>query len=319
MPARKIDALARHRLSLTGFDRIKNLTRSLYLVVLPKRITGATFPENALFCLVAFPKRITGATYPGNALFCLVAFPKRITGATYPGNALWLAPGDRADYEQVATKSEFLRHHEVKQMASGTTNPNTPPRNQPMAINAIAGSGIARYAGLALLAVAGSVVLWVSAKTQVPFFPVPMTLQTLAIMGIAAAYGSRLGLATIALYLVEGAFGLPVFSGTPERGIGLAYMMGPTAGYLAGFVVATWFVGWFAERGADKSTLKLFAVMLAGAAIVLAMGWAWLGAIMGYQAAWQVGVVPFVLGDLVKVAIAALAITAAGQTLRWLK
>ncbi len=173
--------------------------------------------------------------------------------------------------------------------------------------------GVAHWAGFFMLALAGSIVLWVSAKTSVPFFPVPMTLQTLAILVIAATYGFRLGLAAVLLYMVEGMMGLPVFSSTPERGIGLAYMAGPTAGYLVGFVVATGLVGWFAERGADKSPLKLFVVMLGGAALILGLGFAYLSNFIGMEAAFGAGVVPFVLGDLFKVSIAALLVPAAAK------
>ncbi len=186
----------------------------------------------------------------------------------------------------------------------------------PLAIAHLPQEGIRRWAVLFLLALSGSVVLWVSAKTSVPFYPVPMTLQTLAILVIAATYGFRLGLATIALYLVEGAFGLPVFSSTPERGIGLAYMMGPTAGYLLGFVVATGLVGWFAERGAGNSPLRLFVAMAVAAASILALGFAYLASFIGAEAAWNVGVLPFILGDAVKVAIAALLVPAAARLLR---
>ena len=93
------------------------------------------------------------------------------------------------------------------------------------------------------LAVAGSIALWVSAKVQIPFLPVPMTLQTLVVLIIGMAYGWRLGAATVALYLAQGAVGLPVFAGTPEKGIGLAYMIGPTGGYLVGFLLAAMAVG----------------------------------------------------------------------------
>ncbi len=188
--------------------------------------------------------------------------------------------------------------------------------NAPLATAHLPKEGVKRWAALLMLALAGSIVLWVSAKTSVPFYPVPMTLQTLVILVIAAAYGFRLGLATIALYLLEGALGLPVFSSTPERGIGFAYMMGPTAGYLLGFVVATGLVGWFAERGADNSPLKLFVVMAAAAASILGLGFAYLASIIGAEAAWSVGVLPFLLGDAVKVAIAALLVPAAGRFLR---
>jgi len=190
---------------------------------------------------------------------------------------------------------------------------NTP---SPMIATLVPDKGVARLASQIMLAAAGSIVIWVSAKTQVPFYPVPMTLQTLAILVIAATYGFRLGLVTILLYLAEGAFGLPVFSATPERGIGLAYMVGPTAGYLVGFIIATGLVGWFADRGANRSAFKLFFVMLAGAISVLAIGAVYLSTIVGAQTAWNFGVMPFLVGDLVKVAIAALLVPAAGRLLR---
>ena len=97
-----------------------------------------------------------------------------------------------------------------------------------------------------LLVVAGSLLLTLSAKINVPFYPVPMTMQTLAALVIGVAFGWRLGAATVTFYLVQGAFGLPVFAGTPEKGIGLAYLMGPTGGYLIGFAVAAALVGWLA-------------------------------------------------------------------------
>ena len=91
-------------------------------------------------------------------------------------------------------------------------------------------------------ALAGSALIAVSAKAHVPFWPVPMTLQVLAIMGLAVAFGPSIGLGMVAAYLVEGTLGLPVFSGTPERGIGVAYMLGPTGGYLLGMPIAAWAV-----------------------------------------------------------------------------
>src|SRR5690606_4858560 len=103
------------------------------------------------------------------------------------------------------------------------------------------------------LVVFGTLLLTLSAKMRVVLGPVDMSLQTLAIMLIAATFGMRLGVATLLLYLAEGAFGLPVFQGTPERGLGVAYMLGTTGGYLAGFVVMAAIVGWAADRGLDRS------------------------------------------------------------------
>jgi biotin transport system substrate-specific component len=125
------------------------------------------------------------------------------------------------------------------------------------------------------------------------------------VLGIAAAYGSRLGLATLLLYMAEGAAGLPVFQSTPEKGIGLAYMMGTTGGYLVGYVVAAAMVGLAADRGWDRNPFRLFGVMALASLVILALGFAWLSVLIGADKAWQFGVVPFVVTDLVKAALAA--------------
>ena len=165
--------------------------------------------------------------------------------------------------------------------------------------------GVARYAMLALLAVGGTLLLTLAAKTKVVLGPVDLYLGNLAVLAIAAAYGMRLGLATFLLYLAEGAMGFPVFQSTPEKGIGIAYMMGTTGGYLFGMILATALVGWAADRGFDRNPVKLFAVMLAGVALILAFGFAWLATILGADKAWQFGVVPFILADVIKAALAA--------------
>jgi biotin transport system substrate-specific component len=169
-------------------------------------------------------------------------------------------------------------------------------------LSSLAGQSIAAKI---LLVVAGSLVLWVSAKIKVPFYPVPMTLQTLAIFGIAAAYGLRLGVATVALYLIEGAFGLPVFAGTPEKGIGLAYMFGPTGGYLASYLLAAAIVGYAVERGLGRNPFKLFGAMLVAEVVILSMGFAWLAYLLGVEKAFAFVVGPFIIADLVKIALAA--------------
>lgn len=174
-------------------------------------------------------------------------------------------------------------------------------------------NGMLRAAALALL---GSALLTVSAKVQVPFWPVPMTLQTLALQLIAMSFGLRLGVATVLLYLAEGALGLPVFAGSPERGIGLAYIVGPTGGYLAGFVVATAAMGWLAERGWDRSVLRAFAVGLVGNAIVIGLGSAWLASLIGLERALAAGVTPFLLASFLKVGLAAAIMPAAWQLIR---
>lgn len=163
-----------------------------------------------------------------------------------------------------------------------------------------------RLARASLLALVGSAVMALSAKLSVPFYPVPVTMQSLAVLLIAAAFGSRLGAATMALYLVEGALGLPVFAGTPAHGLGLAYMMGPTGGYLLGYVAAAFAVGFFAERGADRSVPQLLGAMTLGHVILFAAGYAWLAHLVGAQAAWTGGVLPFVIGTVVKTLLGAL-------------
>ncbi len=158
-----------------------------------------------------------------------------------------------------------------------------------------------------ILAIAGVVLLTVSAKVnlQLPF--VPMTLQTLVVLMIGAAYGWRLGTATLVLYLVVGACGLPVFAGPTG---GLKPLFGATAGFLFGFVVAAFTTGWLAERGWDRSVGWLFFAMGFGHFIILSMGWAWLafGVGLGVGKALIVGVTPFLAGALLKNAIGALLI-----------
>ena len=151
-----------------------------------------------------------------------------------------------------------------------------------------------------LLALVGTLALTVSAKTQIPFWPIPMTMQTFVVLVIGMAYGSRLGAATVALYLLQGALGLPVFAGTPEKGVGLAYMMGPTGGYLLGFLVAAWVCGWLAERGFDRSPLKSLVAMSVGHVLIFVFGVAWLATFMGIEKAFMVGVAPFWAATIVK-------------------
>jgi len=154
-----------------------------------------------------------------------------------------------------------------------------------------------------LLALAGTALLTLSAKLKVPFYPVPMTMQTLVVLVLGAALGTRLAMATVALYLVEGALGLPVFADTPERGIGLAYMAGPTGGYLAGFVAGAGLVGWLCERGFGRSLLGMGAAMALGHAVIFAFGFGWLATLYGPSVAWTAGVAPFALATLLKTAL----------------
>ena len=167
----------------------------------------------------------------------------------------------------------------------------------------------ARAMRAVLLGLAGSGLLALSAHVSVPFLPVPMTLQTLAVVLIGAAFGARLGAATVVLYLAEGAIGLPVFAGA-QVGIGFGYLMGPTGGYLVGYVLAAAIVGFFAERGADRSFVKLLGAILAAEIVTFGLGFAWLAHFIGPNAALSAGVLPFLLGDAVKIILAALLVPA---------
>jgi biotin transport system substrate-specific component len=157
-----------------------------------------------------------------------------------------------------------------------------------------------------LLAVAGTALLWASAKVQIPFFPVPMTMQTFVVLFLGFALGARLGAATVLLYLAEGALGLPVFAGTPEKGLGLAYMAGPTGGFLAGFVVAAYVTGWFAERGFDRRLVTSAIAAFAGLAAIYALGLSWLGTLIGWdKPVLEFGLYPFLPAETLKLALLA--------------
>ena len=172
------------------------------------------------------------------------------------------------------------------------------------------------WARFAALAVAGALAMTLSAKAQVPFYPVPLTLQTLVLLLLGATLGWRIAVASIALYMLEGVLGLPVFAFTPEKGIGLAYMAGPTGGFLASYLPAVFLIGWFAESGAARSVLKLAAVMVVAEIIVFSMGFGWLSGFIGAPKAWAFGVAPFLLPDAIKVALAATLVVGGGTLVR---
>jgi biotin transport system substrate-specific component len=163
----------------------------------------------------------------------------------------------------------------------------------------------------AMVVLAGSILLTASAKLSLPFYPVPMTLQTLVVLCLGVVLGPRLGALAVLAYLAEGAIGLPVFAATPAKGIGLAYMFGTTGGYLAGFVVAAFTTGWLARLGWGRSVWTMIAAMLAGNAIIYAFGLAWLGSIIGWdKPLLALGMTPFLIGDMAKVILAALLVPA---------
>jgi biotin transport system substrate-specific component len=151
------------------------------------------------------------------------------------------------------------------------------------------------------LAVVGSLLLWASAKIQVPFYPVPITMQTAVVFLLGIAYGPRLAVATVALYILEGALGLPVFAGTPERGIGLPYMLGPTGGYILSWLPAAAITGLVAER--SRHWLVTGLGVLAAIVVNYALGAAWLATFVGVEKAMALGVLPFLLGDALKLAL----------------
>ena len=161
-----------------------------------------------------------------------------------------------------------------------------------------------------VLAVAATLILTLSAKVQVPLI-VPMTLQSLVVLVIGAAFGWRLGAGTLALYLLEGAVGMPVFAGTPEKGIGLSYMMGPTGGYLLGFIAAAMLTGFMAERGFARGILPTLFTMALGHAVIFAFGFAWLATLMGAEKAFAIGVAPFFAATIIKTLLGAALLPAA--------
>jgi biotin transport system substrate-specific component len=160
------------------------------------------------------------------------------------------------------------------------------------------------------LALCGAAIITLGAKVQIPFWPVPMTLHTLAVFFLAAALGPRLGFAAMTAYLGAGAMGLPVFSGSPERGIGLAYMAGPTGGYLIGYLFSTVVTGWLAQ---GRGWMGRALAMLAGLAVVYALGLLWLARFVPISELLAAGFTPFILGDLIKIALASALVTGLGR------
>ena len=156
-----------------------------------------------------------------------------------------------------------------------------------------------------LLVVSGVALLTISAKIKIPFYPVPMTMQTFVVLALGMAYGWKIGALTTLGYLFTGALGLAVFAGTPEKGIGFAYMMGPTGGYLIGFVLAAATTGLLAELGWDRKLATTFLAMVIGNIVIYIPGLLWLGSVLGWDKpilAW--GLTPFLFGDLVKIVLA---------------
>lgn len=176
----------------------------------------------------------------------------------------------------------------------------TTARSLPLAAALWPAEGNTRVLRALVLMVAGSLLLTVSAKVMVTFWPVQMSMQTFAVLVIGAAYGSRLAGATVGLYLAQGIAGLPVFG----LGAGLAYLAGPTGGYLIGFLFAAITVGWLAERGFDRNILTALAAFLVGEAIIYILGIGWLAWLIGFEQAIAGGLVPFLPAEVFKLALA---------------
>jgi biotin transport system substrate-specific component len=156
------------------------------------------------------------------------------------------------------------------------------------------------------IAFIGSLILAISSKIKIPFYPVPMTMQTFVVLIVGIGFGWKLGLATVSLYLFEGIIGLPVFSGTPEKGFGLVYFTGPTMGYLLGFIAAVYVSGKFIY---DNNIVKTFLKLFFATSLIYILGMVWLGSLIGWdKPIFQLGAQPFLLAELFKILIATLAI-----------
>jgi len=152
-----------------------------------------------------------------------------------------------------------------------------------------------------LIAFVGTLLLTISAKIKIPFYPVPMTMQTFVVLFLGIALGPKIGLLTISLYLFEGIFGLPVFAGTPEKGIGFVYFTGPTMGYLIGFLIATYFAGSFKY---NKGLINTFLKLIFSVSFIYLFGLLWLGFLIGWdKPIFKLGAQPFLLAELFKMLI----------------
>jgi len=159
------------------------------------------------------------------------------------------------------------------------------------------------YKNIALI-LFGTLLLAVSSKIQVPFWPVPMTMQTFIVFIIGMSFGWKLAFSTLIAYLVEGALGLPVFA----KGGGLLYLMGPTAGYLYGMTIAAGVIGFFAERGYNKSYIKSLISLMIGTIIIFVLGVGYLGSVIGYDKALAGGLYPFIPSEFFKIGLAVILI-----------
>ena len=156
-----------------------------------------------------------------------------------------------------------------------------------------------KIAKVVLISVLGTLLLTISAKIKIPFYPVPMTMQTFVVLFLGIAFGYKIGLATISLYLLEGILGLPVFANSPEKGIGIVYFTGPTMGYLIGFLLASFFAGYLNFK---TNIFLIFLKLIFSVSFIYIFGVIWLGTLIGWdKPIIKLGVTPFLLAELFKI------------------
>jgi len=147
----------------------------------------------------------------------------------------------------------------------------------------------------------GTMALTLSAKLKIPFYPVPMTMQTFVVLFLGLAFGYKLGLATVGVYLLEGIIGIPVFSNSPEKGVGLVYFTGPTMGYLIGFLFAVFFAGYLNLK---NNIIIVFSKLIFSVSAIYLFGALWLGTLIGWdKPILELGVTPFLLAELFKISL----------------
>ena len=155
-----------------------------------------------------------------------------------------------------------------------------------------------------VLIFAGTIALTISAKLKIPFYPVPMTMQTFVIIFLGLAFGYKIGLATVSVYLLEGIIGIPVFSNSPEKGVGLVYFTGPTMGYLIGFLFAVFFAGYL---NLNNNIFIIISKLIFSVSTIYLFGALWLGTLIGWdKPILELGVTPFLLAELFKICLLAI-------------
>ena len=166
-------------------------------------------------------------------------------------------------------------------------------------MDAVKSISLEKIIKVTLIVLLGTALLTLSAKIKIPFYPVPMTMQTFVILLIGITCGYKIGLAIVTVYLLEGLIGLPVFANSPEKGMGVAYFVGPTMGYLIGFLVAVYFAGSFKY---DKGIINTFLKLLFSVSFIYILGLIWLGALIGWdKPIFKLGAQPFLLAELFKI------------------